>query len=118
MKILLAEDSGFQRKNLSQMLSENGYEVIQAINGKDALEHIDNGEKFDLLITDLLMPEMNGINLIKELKNNHVDLKVIVLTADIQKTVKEECLKLGVLKFLPKPISENDLISEVKAVLT
>lgn len=109
-KVLIVDDSKFQRGQLSKTLIASGYEVSEAGNGVEALQKI-KAENFNLIVTDLLMPEMSGIELLKELSTNNNKTPIIVLTADIQEPVKQECLDLGAKAFLNKPFNSEILLT-------
>lgn len=104
MKILVVDDSIIERKMVSDYFIKQGHEVDTAENGKIALEKIENEEP-DLMTLDLLMPDMTGVDLLKILHEKKLSkTQIIVCSADIQETVKEECLGLGAKHFLNKPI--------------
>lgn len=109
-KILVVEDSKFQMKQIIKTLEALGYETIYASNGKEGLEKV-KSENPDLVMTDLLMPELDGIGFIKQLKEDAFDKPIVVLSADVQKPVREECISLGVTEFLNKPL-DKDLVKE------
>lgn len=102
-KILLVDDSRFQRNFMSKMLTGMGHEVVTAENGKLGLEMADS-ERPDLIITDILMPVMGGIELLHRLKEQNSQIPALVASADIQETTRAECLELGAIAFLTKPI--------------
>lgn len=103
-RILLVDDSRFQRKCIVKMLSELGHEVSEAENGALGLKAAEE-IKPDMIISDLLMPEMDGIGLLRGLKSRGCTIPVVVVTADIQECTKQECLELGAKDFLNKPIN-------------
>ena len=107
-KILLVDDSKFQRKCMSRMLCDLGHEVIQAENGEMGLQMV-KSDKPEIVITDLLMPVMDGIGLLRGLKEENCTIPVVVVTADIQESSKQECLQLGAKAFLNKPHNTVDL---------
>lgn len=107
-KILLVDDSRFQRKCMSRLLTDLGHEVSQAENGEMGLEMVQSVEP-DMIITDLLMPVVDGIGLLRGLKEQDYKIPVVVVTADIQESSREECLQLGAYGFLNKPCTRDDL---------
>jgi len=115
-KILIVDDSMFQRRVLGDMLADNNFEVIQGKNGKEGIELFKN-ESPAIVLQDLLMPDISGIEVIKELKKLSENVKIIVLSADIQQSVKEECENLGVIRFLNKPAKEKELIEIINEAL-
>ena len=106
MKVLVVEDSKFQRELLAKVFQELGFEVITAEDGRRGVEEYED-ENPDVIFTDLLMPELDGIGMIKELKHLGCTLPIYVLTADIQAPIKQECLDLGVQDFFNKPITKQ-----------
>jgi twitching motility two-component system response regulator PilH len=112
-KILIVDDSKFQRNQVLKTLVAASFEVDQASNGKEALTKI-QAQSYDLLISDLLMPELDGIGLLKQLQALQIKTPVIVVTADIQEPVKQECLTLGAKAFLNKPFDGEALLNSIK----
>jgi twitching motility two-component system response regulator PilH len=115
-KILVIDDSSFQRKIISGVLTENGYQVTLATNGKEGIEHAGR-EQPDIIITDLLMPEYDGHWVLEHLHAQKSTIPVIILTSDIQTTTEKQCRELGVAAFLNKPVDKKQLISTVQNTL-
>lgn len=115
-KILLVDDSSFQRKTVGKMLQAMGYEVIAAENGQVGLEKAES-EHIDLIITDLLMPVMDGISYLRGLKSRKLTIPTIVASADVQESSKTECLRLGAKAFLTKPVKEADMKKAIATAL-
>jgi YesN/AraC family two-component response regulator len=78
-KILIAEDEDITRKHLIHALKREGYEVVGTRNGREALEQIDR-EYFDVLITDVKMPEMSGIELLEKTRERYQNIEVLIIT--------------------------------------
>ncbi len=116
-KVLVVDDSLFARMNICDMLKEAGYEPLQAQNGREGLEKVLN-EKPDCVLSDLLMPEMDGISLLTALRENEINIPVIVLSADIQQTKRTQCEELGTVGFLSKPPRKNEILEMVEKALT
>lgn len=114
--ILLVEDSKFTRNRLRQLLAADGYDVVEAENGRIALEKIEAATP-DCLVTDLNMPEMDGISLLRALREREVAFPILVVTADIQDAVRTECLELGASKLLHKPPRPDELSAAVRDAL-
>ncbi|HEX3027088.1 MAG TPA: response regulator [Clostridia bacterium] len=110
MKILIADDSLFVRQFIRKFLLElnPGLELTFAASGEEGYQKFLN-DHFDVIITDLLMPGMGGEEFIKKVRLADRDIKVIVVSADIQKSVKDEILGLGVSAFLNKPIKRENI---------
>lgn len=112
-RILIIDDSSFQRGIIRKTLAQAGYETVEAKNGRDGLQQVlDAGP--DLILLDLVMPEMDGFAVLTELQNQQNRIPVVVLTADIQEITREQCLALGAAGFLNKPVKTEDLITVVQ----
>ncbi|MBI5055223.1 MAG: response regulator [Nitrospirae bacterium] len=113
--ILLAEDEHEVRKTLKIILGEFGYKVIEAADGADAVKKfMDNRDKVQLLLFDVMMPKKNGIEAFEEIKNMAPDMKVIFTSGYSAKVAVEG---RGLLHFVPKPVQPNDLMRKIREVL-
>lgn len=115
-RILIIDDSLFQRRIISAPLKVAGYEVLEAVNGNDGLEKIII-EKPDLILLDILMPEKDGFEVLKELQIAQNTIPVIMLTSDVQDSTRNECLDHGAQAFINKPVKAEDLIPVIRTVL-
>jgi CheY-like chemotaxis protein len=115
-KILVIDDAKFTRTMIKKMLVEFGHETIEAENGREGLEKI-TSEEPDLVLTDILMPEMEGTELLAILRETNMDVNVIVISANIQNTVKNECMNLGVCEFFGKPPDKEKLKEAIERIL-
>jgi CheY-like chemotaxis protein len=107
-RILLVEDQKILAKLMSFELIDVGHKVTLAYNGREALTLLEK-TSFDIMITDLFMPEMGGIELIEEVKKQKMDLPIIVLSASHKGEVKTQLSALGVEQFLDKPITDEKM---------
>lgn len=107
-RVLITDDSLLQRKSLSAIVVDAGYEVETACNGQEALDKIQANPP-DCLLLDMLMPVMDGVQVLEGLESRGIKLHVIVLTADVQEWLKDRCLELGVNTFLNKPVKQDQL---------
>ncbi|MDK2970584.1 MAG: hypothetical protein PWP23_339 [Candidatus Sumerlaeota bacterium] len=116
-KILCVDDEMDVLLILKTALSED-YEVVTAGNGIDALALVDD-HKPDLVILDMMMPEMDGLQTLKELRqtNAGAHIPVLFLTGVSDKDIKREALGLGTSYYLTKPFDYNDLISKVEIAI-
>ncbi len=114
--ILIIEDSSFQRNLLSRMVAGAGHAVTEATNGKEGLDRIILAYP-DLVLCDLLMPEMGGLELLEQLKEQDINVPVIIVTANIQESVRTQCMDLGIRAFLNKPPNEAELMRAVGEAL-
>lgn len=118
-KILVIDDDPFIRDVLKQTLERSGYSVALAENGEAGLETF-NGDEFDLVITDLIMPKKEGVETIAELKKSSPQTKIIAISGGYRLPA-ENYLKiattLGVDGTLIKPFEKLDLLRKVETVL-
>ncbi len=111
-KILVIDDSRFQRRLISSVLEEAGYKVLTAGDGREGFT-VALGESPDLVICDLLMPEIDGFNFLRMVREEGLGTPVLVFTSDIQKTTRDICLELGAFDVLNKPVDKGVLIPAV-----
>jgi DNA-binding response OmpR family regulator len=117
MKILIAEDEAMMLAALQKNLETDGYDVISTSDGRDALEKFES-EQPDLIITDILMPYMSGLELIGAVKSNSgKHTPIIVLSAMGQESTVLEAFNLGADDFLTKPFNPTELSLRVKRLL-
>ena len=114
-RILITDDSMLQRQALSAIVTNIGHEVDTACNGQEALEKI-QAHKPDCLLLDILMPGMDGMEVLEQLKVRNMDIPVIVLTAEVQEWLKDRCLALGASAFLNKPLKQDQLRQALEKV--
>ncbi len=117
--ILVVDDSVTVRKFVSVSLSMQGFDVTTACDGMDALEKLPQ-KKIDLIITDLNMPNMDGFEFIRTLRENpdYRDLPVIILTSLSDQGSKEEGAKSGVMSYVVKPFSLEKIQYEVSKYIS
>ena len=119
LNILLVEDNEINQNTISRILKMWGHTVTIAENGLKALDVVDN-DKFDLVLMDLHMPEMGGLEAATKIRSEEIvsaELPIVALTADVVGDVKESCFKAGMNGYVSKPIDYNEL-KEVIAELT
>lgn len=117
MRIVVAEDETSIRNLLIGMLSQQGHEVAGFENGRLALDHVEGGVDCDLLVTDIQMPEMNGLELIEALGDCRPDLPVVVVTGHGDMDLLVELIRLGCDDFVQKPIRAREFTDKVDEVL-
>lgn len=117
--VLAVDDDMINLKLLKSMLlkNENIKEVIEAKNGADAIGHIKARDDIDLMLLDIIMPIMNGIEVLRVVRSddNIKQMPIIVLTTD--ETKKTEALELGANGFLMKPIRSNELLQKIDSMI-
>ena len=116
--ILTVDDSSTVRLVLSATLKEAGYKVIEAKDGQDAIEKLEKG-KVNMLITDLNMPKVDGIDLIRHVRRNPACrfMPIIMLTTEADDTKRQEGKAAGASGWIVKPFKPEQLIGVVKKVL-
>jgi two-component system, chemotaxis family, chemotaxis protein CheY len=117
-KIMTVDDSASVRQMVGFTLKDAGYDVVEAVDGKDALSKI-NGSGARMVITDLNMPNMDGIELIKALRAEaaHKFMPIVMLTTESQGTKKQEGKAAGATGWIVKPFKPEQLVAVVKKVL-
>jgi len=117
--IFLVDDSATILLSVSSILGKAGYAVEKAANAEAALQKFNAGIKVDLLITDLNMPGMNGIELIKKVRSlaAYRFLPILFLTTESQQSRKQEAKAAGASGWIVKPATADDLLNTVKLVI-
>ncbi len=109
MRILVADDEKIKRVTLAHDMESQGHEVVTAADGAEALEKLMAG-RFDVVVTDLKMPNLDGIELLKRIKHERItDAEVIIMTAYGSIPLAVDAGKLGVFDFLTKPFRNEDI---------
>ena len=108
-KILIVDDEPSIRKYLQTLLEVDGYEVSAVSNGKDAVESVSTGEKPDVIILDVLMPEMDGLETLRALMQQDHSLNVIMLSCSNEVGTVVEAIRLGAHDYLTKPFEKPEL---------
>lgn len=115
-KILVVEDDKNLRKLIVTCLEKSNYTVFETKNGEEALELMDT-EYIDLIVTDIMMPEMDGYELIKSLRDAKYDIPILIITAKEDFEDKKQGFTLGADDYMVKPINIEELILRVKSLL-
>lgn len=115
-KVLIVDDEPAMRQGLADNLEFEGYETAMAANGKEGLEMI-LASRYDLVVLDVMMPEMSGFDVCKELRKRNITVPVILLTAKGEEIDKVLGLELGADDYITKPFSLRELIARIKAIL-
>jgi len=117
-KLLAVDDQKVMRELIFGVLSEEGHEVVLAEDGVDALE-IAREQVFDMVLTDINMPNMNGISLVSKLRrlDNYKDTPVIMLTTESSDFKKDKAKRMGANGWLQKPFDPKRLIKAVNTCL-
>jgi DNA-binding NtrC family response regulator len=116
ISVLLVDDDQRILDVFSKLIQSKGYQPFTAINGPKALDILHN-KKIDVLIADMKMPEMNGIQLLKEVKKYYPEVKVIIITGFGTVTSAVKAMKLGASDYILKPFSPDELILRIKDIV-
>lgn len=116
MKIMVVDDEALLREMLQKgLIQRGGFSVEVAQNGVEAIEKIEK-DVFDLVLTDLKMPEMDGMELLKVIKGTRPEMLVIMMTAYGSIDTAVEAMKIGADDYITKPIDFNDLFLRISKV--
>lgn len=115
-KILLIDDIDQARQTIGEMLTRGGYEVIEASNGHEGIKSFQEHYP-DLVITDIVMPEMEGLETIKRLREINPHVPIIAMTASNYSTYMTAALKLGAFSGIFKPFQQKEILTEVQKAL-
>ena len=115
-KIVIIDDSNFQRKIITKFVKAQGHETYEGENGRVGLELI-AAHKPDTILCDLVMPEVDGFEVLRKLQEQGTTIPIVILTADIQAPVREQCLQLGATKFLNKPFNKEQMKEALEEIL-
>lgn len=115
-KILLAEDEKDLAKALKAILEYSKYDVTIAYNGQEAVQYTKN-DSFSVIILDVMMPIMDGMEALKEIRKNGINTPVIFLTAKSQIDDKVEGLDAGADDYITKPFDKKELLARIRALL-
>ncbi len=116
--VMTVDDSASVRQMVVFTLSQGGYEVIEAVDGRDGLTKL-RGAKCDMIVTDLNMPVMDGIGMIREVRKDptHRNVPIVMLTTESQEGRKQEGKTAGATGWIVKPFKPEQLLAVVKRVI-
>lgn len=115
-KLMVVDDEEIARTNLQHILEKEGYQVATATNGVEALEQM-NSAAFDLVLTDLRMLELGGMELLERIKSRHVDTEVVIVTGYASVDSALESVQKGAYHYLSKPLKIDEVRTIVKQAL-
>jgi DNA-binding response OmpR family regulator len=115
MKILIVDDSTINNILLESILSEKGYEIYSTLNGNTALEKIEDIQP-DLVLLDIMMPEVNGFDVLRKMRTNNIDIPVIIISAYDSDKFKKLSRSLGASAYILKPINGEVLVKNIEKV--
>jgi DNA-binding response OmpR family regulator len=117
INILVVDDEASICQNVEKILSKNNYKVTSATSAKEALDILAE-KKFELVISDIVMPQMNGLQFLKSLKSSWPATKAVMMTAYASTDTAVKAIRLGALDYLPKPFTPDELRSLVEQALS
>ncbi|SHK53206.1 response regulator [Hymenobacter psychrotolerans] len=116
-RILIVDDSFYMRTMLKNMLTDAGYEVVgEAANGQQALEMAASA-KPDLITLDVILPDNTGLDVLKGIRQNDPEVKVVMCSAVGQEVIVNEALESGASAYIVKPFSEEKVLEIVSSAL-
>ncbi|NOQ41463.1 MAG: response regulator [Desulfuromusa sp.] len=116
-RVLIVDDEENTRIGLVKLLCQEGYQAEAVANGFEALAYLDK-KMVDLIISDINMPEMNGLIFLRELNQTYPDMKVIMITAYGGVDSYLESINLGAFEYLSKPVKLNDLKAIISRIFS
>ncbi len=116
-RVLVIDDSASIRKSVKFILEKEGYAVLEAVNGADGIEKLDN--EIDLIVSDVNMPEMDGIEMIRAIRSGSTakTVPIIILTTESQEDVKNRGKEAGATAWLNKPFEPKGLLEVINRVI-
>lgn len=113
-RLLIVDDSEFMRMIIKKAIEKESYEIDEASNGREAIEKYKK-QKFDLISMDITMPDMNGLEALKELKKIDKDVRVIICSSMVYKDNVDEVKEAGAIDFVLKPFDNEKYAKTIKA---
>lgn len=116
--IMIIEDNPLNMKLTAELLRIGGFDLIKAIDGKSAFEMLRQTTP-DLIILDLQLPDMDGIEIMKKIKSDEKTkaIKVVAVTASVMKETEEQVAKAGFDGYIAKPINTREFVKQIKGIL-
>ncbi len=116
VKVLVVDDATFMRMKATKLLSSKGYEVIEAATGAEAVECY-KAESPDAVLLDITMPDMDGLQALKEIKKIDPNANVAMVTAMGQQSIVMEALKAGAKDFVVKPFDADRVLAAIAKIM-
>ena len=115
-KVLVVDDAQFLRVRLTRILTEHGYDILEAENGDRAIAQYEANAP-DAVLLDITMPEKDGLEVLREIRGKHPDARVVMLTALGQQSIVLEAIKAGARDFIVKPFEQERVLSALQKAL-
>mgnify|MGYP003668056038 FL=1 len=118
-KVLVVDDSPSVRQQVGLALKQAGFEIVEAVDGTDGVAKIDGDPSIGVVICDVNMPRMNGLELVEAVHRNpkHVNLPIVMLTTEGQPQLIQRAKKAGAKGWIVKPFKANLLVAAVKKLM-
>jgi len=119
-KILIIDDMSTHLLLLQTILEEEGYEVLAVDNGKEAIEKIEGDPEINLVLLDIMMPEINGYEILQKIntEDKNISIPVIVVSAKTDNASIKKALEKGAYDYIAKPLNVYDIKNKIKSALT
>jgi len=114
--VLVVDDAAFMRQRCMKLLQDNGYETLAAVNGKEAVDRY-KADKPDVVLLDITMPDMDGVEALREIMKLDKNARVAMVTAIGQQNMVIECLKAGAKDFVVKPFDPARVLAAVQKMV-
>ncbi len=115
-KVLVVDDAAFMRMRCKKLLTQSGYEVIEAATGSQAVEMYQSDNP-DLVLLDITMPDMDGLTALREIMKIDPDARVAMVTAMGQQSMVMDALKAGAKDFVIKPFDQDRVLAAIKKLM-
>jgi EAL domain-containing protein (putative c-di-GMP-specific phosphodiesterase class I) len=115
--VLLVEDDAFQLRLFRRLLEDAGFEIVVAANGKEAIAKIE-ANSFDVILSDILMRDIDGIDLLRAVRQRNTDVPVLLMTGGPELTSAVKAVEYGALRYMEKPFKPNELVNAVREAST
>lgn len=116
-RVLLVEDEAPLRRALARVLTKHGYEVIEAEDGAHATQ-LSGAHSFDAVLTDLVMPRVDGLGLLRYLRARRIEVAIVMMTGTPDEATAAEAYRLGALGYLTKPLETSRLLETMERALS
>lgn len=117
VKVLIAEDNRFNQELIRYIIQTRGWECAVVDNGEKAIQEVSNAS-YDLLLMDIQMPVMNGIEATRAIRSANIPIPIIAITAAKEQSIREESILAGMNDFISKPYRKEDLFSSIDRCLS
>ena len=117
-RILIADDEELVRIVMRAILNYRGYQIVEALDGEDAVEkYLQSSKPFDLVLMDLHMPRLNGLDALARIRKHNPKVKAVMLSGGFQEKDTERSIEIEGVKFLQKPFENQDLVCLVREMI-